>query len=54
MPEQKDQRDRADVLKPEPPEPGDQKPEQDDAVKGATRLPRKGDELDDLHGTPTD
>jgi hypothetical protein len=26
----------------------------DDAVKGAERLPRKGDELDDLKGEPTD
>lgn len=23
-------------------------------AKGSKRMPRKGDELDDLHGTPTD
>jgi hypothetical protein len=27
---------------------------EDESVKGAHRLPRKGDDLDDLRGTPTD
>ena len=54
MPEQKPEPDRADVLKQDQPAPGNQEPAHDESVKGATRLPRKGDELDDLRGTPTD
>jgi hypothetical protein len=46
--------DDAEVLTPGAINEGRTGRHKDDDAKGAKRLPRKGDELDDLRGTPTD
>jgi hypothetical protein len=46
--------DDAEVLTPGEINEGRTGRHKDDHIKGAKRLPRKGDELDDLRGKPTD
>ena len=58
MAEQKDTTrrspDDAKVPAPEDVKEDVNKVREDESVKGAQRLPRKGDDLDDLRDTPTD